>query len=56
MADRAEKKARTRNRLIDSALAIIGFGANFASISLRPSACTPFTSQGINRWGSSSDI
>lgn len=40
MADRAEKKARTRNRLIDSALAIIGFGANFASISLREVAKT----------------
>jgi AcrR family transcriptional regulator len=40
MAVRAEKKARTRNRLIDSALAIIGFGANFASISLREVAKT----------------
>jgi AcrR family transcriptional regulator len=40
MAARAEKKARTRNRLIDSALAIIGFGANFASISLREVAKT----------------
>lgn len=40
MAVRAEKKARTRNRLIDSALAIIGYGANFASISLREVAKT----------------
>lgn len=40
MAARAEKKARTRNRLMDSALAIIGFGANFASISLREVAKT----------------
>ena len=40
MAIRAEKKARTRNRLIDSALAIIGYGANFASISLREVAKT----------------
>ncbi len=40
MVDRAEQKARTRNRLIDSALAIIGFGANFASISLREVAKT----------------
>lgn len=35
MATRAEKKARTRNALIDSVLSIIGYGANFASISLR---------------------
>jgi AcrR family transcriptional regulator len=40
MAARADKKARTRNRLMDSALAIIGFGANFASISLREVAKT----------------
>jgi AcrR family transcriptional regulator len=40
LAVRAEKKARTRNRLIDSALAIIGVGANFASISLREVAKT----------------
>jgi len=40
MAVRAEKKARTRNRLIDSALAIVGFGANFASVSLREVAKT----------------
>lgn len=35
MATRAEKKARTRNALMDSVLSIIGYGANFASISLR---------------------
>jgi len=40
MAARAEKKARTRKGLIDSALAIIGYGANFASISLREVAKT----------------
>jgi AcrR family transcriptional regulator len=40
MADRADKKARTRNRLIDSVLSIIGYGANFASISLREVAKT----------------
>lgn len=40
MPTRAEKKAHTRNKLIDSALAIIGFGANFASISLREVAKT----------------
>lgn len=40
MAARADKKARTRNRLMDSALAIIGYGANFASISLREVAKT----------------
>jgi len=40
MATRAEKKARTRNALIDSVLSIIGYGANFASISLREVAKT----------------
>jgi AcrR family transcriptional regulator len=40
MAARAEKKARTRKGLMDSALAIIGYGANFASISLREVAKT----------------
>ncbi len=40
MAARADKKARTRKGLMDSALAIIGFGANFASISLREVAKT----------------
>jgi AcrR family transcriptional regulator len=40
MATRAEKKARTRNALIDSVLSIIGVGANFASISLREVAKT----------------
>ena len=32
---RAEKKARTRNALMDAVLSIVGYGANFASISLR---------------------
>lgn len=40
MATREEKKARTRNALIDSVLSIIGYGANFASISLREVAKT----------------
>ena len=40
MATRAEKKARTRNALIDSVLSIVGYGANFASISLREVAKT----------------
>ncbi len=40
MASRAEKKARTRSALMDSVLAIIGYGANFASISLREVAKT----------------
>lgn len=40
MATRAEKKARTRNALMDSVLSIIGVGANFASISLREVAKT----------------
>jgi len=40
MAAREEKKARTRKGLMDSALAIIGYGANFASISLREVART----------------
>lgn len=40
MATRAEKKARTRNALIDSVLSIVGVGANFASISLREVAKT----------------
>ena len=40
MATRAEKKARTRNALMDSVLHIVGVGANFASISLREVAKT----------------
>lgn len=40
MASRAEKKARTRSALMESVLAIIGYGANFASISLREVAKT----------------
>lgn len=40
MTTRAEKKARTRSALMDSVLAIIGYGANFASISLREVAKT----------------
>ena len=40
MATRAEQKAHTRNKLIDSVLSIIGYGANFASISLREVAKT----------------
>ena len=35
MPSRAEKKARTRNALMDAVLSIVGYGANFASISLR---------------------
>ncbi len=40
MGTREEKKAQTRNKLMDSVLAIIGVGANFASISLREVAKT----------------
>lgn len=40
MPSRAEKKARTRSALMNSVLAIIGYGANFASISLREVAKT----------------
>ncbi|UCG72749.1 MAG: TetR family transcriptional regulator [Chromatiales bacterium] len=40
VVSRAEKKARTRSALMDSVLAIIGYGANFASISLREVAKT----------------
>lgn len=40
MATREEQKTRTRNKLIDSVLSIIGYGANFASISLREVAKT----------------
>jgi AcrR family transcriptional regulator len=40
VVSRAEKKARTRSALMESVLAIIGYGANFASISLREVAKT----------------
>ena len=40
VTSRAEKKARTRSALMNSVLAIIGYGANFASISLREVAKT----------------